>query len=117
MCPGLCIQRLDHIAARAILTRPCLSPYPPAPSPYPATPTPDVIKDPIALDVMEERLASDCFYATLDIFNSDLRRIFENCRFCNAPDTIYYKLANKLESLVNQYLAAHVLFDDDPGRT
>ncbi|GIL77551.1 hypothetical protein Vretimale_6843 [Volvox reticuliferus] len=72
----------------------------------------DVIKDPIALDVMEERLASGCFYVTLEIFNADLRRIFENCRFYNAPDTIYYKLANKLESLVNQYLTTHLLFEE-----
>ncbi|GLC34778.1 hypothetical protein PLESTM_000239000 [Pleodorina starrii] len=73
----------------------------------------DIIKDPIALDVMEERLASGCFYASLDIFNADLRRIFDNCRFYNAPDTIYYKLANKLESLVNSYLTAHLLFVEE----
>ncbi|EFJ53092.1 histone acetyltransferase [Volvox carteri f. nagariensis] len=75
----------------------------------------DVIKDPIALDVMEARLSSGCFYVTLEIFNADLRRIFENCRFYNAPDTIYYKLANKLESLVNQYLTTHLLFEDEGG--
>lgn len=63
--------------------------------------------------MMEERLASDCFYVTLEIFNADLRRIIENCRVYNAPDTIYYKLANKLESLINNYLTTHLLFEDD----
>ncbi|GFR48401.1 hypothetical protein Agub_g10295 [Astrephomene gubernaculifera] len=75
----------------------------------------DVIKDPISLDVMEERLASASFYITLDIFTADLRRLFENCRFYNAPDTIYYKLANKLESQVNTYLSSHVLFEEKEG--
>ncbi|PNH02069.1 Histone acetyltransferase GCN5 [Tetrabaena socialis] len=73
----------------------------------------DIIKDPIALDVMEARLASKSFYATLDIFNAELRRMLENCRFYNAPDTIYYKLANKLEQQISAYLSAHLLYDDE----
>ncbi|KAG2492613.1 hypothetical protein HYH03_009029 [Edaphochlamys debaryana] len=73
----------------------------------------DIIKDPIALDVIEQRLASRCFYATLEILNADLRRVCDNCRFYNAPDTVYYKLANKLESHINSYLTQHLVFEEE----
>ncbi|KAG2429318.1 hypothetical protein HXX76_011086 [Chlamydomonas incerta] len=75
----------------------------------------DIIKDPMALDLMEERLASRGYYATLDIFTADLRRVFDNCRLYNAPDTIYYKLANKLEAQVNVFMSNHVLYEEDAG--
>ncbi|KAG2437573.1 hypothetical protein HYH02_011214 [Chlamydomonas schloesseri] len=75
----------------------------------------DIIKDPMALDVMEERLACRGYYATLDIFTADLRRVFDNCRLYNAPDTIYYKLANKLEAQVNTFMAHRVLYEEDSG--
>lgn len=69
----------------------------------------------MALDVMEERLASRGYYVTLDIFTADLRRVFDNCRLYNAPDTIYYKLANKLEAQVNAFMSNHVLYEDEAG--
>lgn len=62
---------------------------------------------------MEERLTSGCYYVSIDMFNADLGRIFENCRNYNAPDSIYFKVANKLAALVKSYLASHLIFDED----
>ena len=33
------------------------------------------------------------------------------CREYNAPDTIYCKLANKLEAIFNHSLASHLVFE------
>jgi histone acetyltransferase len=45
-------------------------------------------------------------YVTLEMFAADLRRMFENCRIYNAPDTIYFKCATKLEQFFEMKLAA-----------
>jgi histone acetyltransferase len=37
--------------------------------------------------------------------------MFGNCRLYNSPDTIYYKLANKLEAEVNTFLSSNLIFD------
>ena len=56
----------------------------------------DVIKLPIDLSTIEQRLKKD-YYRTKDIFVSDVRLIFENCRTYNSEQTEYYSAANKLE--------------------
>lgn len=48
------------------------------------------------------------FYATLDIFVADARRIFSNARAYNAADTIYYKLATRLEAELDAMFAARI---------
>lgn len=68
-----------------------------------------VIKDPMDLSTMEARLKCQGYYTTLDIFVADFRKIVENCRLYNLPDTIYNKLASKLEAAFNCYLASHVI--------
>eukprot|EP00743_Colponemidia_sp_Colp-15_P005296 GILK01005695.1.p1 GENE.GILK01005695.1~~GILK01005695.1.p1 ORF type:complete len:432 (+),score=72.69 GILK01005695.1:47-1297(+) len=60
----------------------------------------DVIKDPIDLKTMESRLQSG-YYVTKALFEADVRRMFDNCRTYNKPDTIYYKYANTLEETIN----------------
>jgi len=70
-----------------------------------------VIKDPMDLSTMEARLRRQGYYITLDIFVADFRRIVENCRIYNLPETIYNKLASKLEASFNNYMASHVISD------
>lgn len=70
----------------------------------------DIIKDPMDLGLMEQRLKQKDYYLTLDIFAADMRRIFSNARIYNASDSPYYKWANKLEVFFDQYMHAHLLF-------
>lgn len=58
---------------------------------------------------MEERLARGNYYLTLEIFVADFHRIFANARFYNAVDSIFVKLANRLEDKLEQYLEANML--------
>ncbi|KAH0912083.1 hypothetical protein HID58_035404, partial [Brassica napus] len=51
-------------------------------------------KEPVdALDTIAKRVESEEYYVTLDMFVADARRMFNNCRTYNSPDTIYYKCA------------------------
>ena len=59
----------------------------------------DVVKDPIDLGAIEEKVTAGGYYVTLEIFAADFKRMFNNCRTYNAPDTIYFKCANKLEEI------------------
>ena len=69
----------------------------------------DILQDPMDLSMVEQRLEAG-FYITLEIFQADVRRIFSNARIYNAADTIYAKLANKLEAYFDHYLASHLVF-------
>jgi len=51
---------------------------------------------------------SFAFPVTLEIFAADFKRMFNNCRTYNAPDTIYFKLANKLEELFESCIRAGI---------
>ncbi|KAG2393321.1 hypothetical protein C9374_006852 [Naegleria lovaniensis] len=63
----------------------------------------DVIKNPMDLSSIEQRLNSG-YYRTKDIFVSDFRLIFDNCRTYNAETTEYYECANKLEEYFKSLL-------------
>ncbi|KAL3157908.1 hypothetical protein ABBQ32_012315 [Trebouxia sp. C0010 RCD-2024] len=69
-----------------------------------------VIKDPMDLSLMEQRLKKKDYYLTLDIFAADMRRICNNARVYNASESPYYKSANRLEAFFDQYMHAHLLF-------
>ncbi|CAD6205139.1 unnamed protein product [Miscanthus lutarioriparius] len=56
----------------------------------------DIIKDPIDLKTMLRRVDSDQYYVTLEMFVADTKRMFNNARTYNSPDTIYYKCATRL---------------------
>lgn len=60
----------------------------------------DVIKEPMDLSTMENKLENDK-YETFDQFLYDARLIFNNCRSYNAESTTYYKNATKLEKFLN----------------
>jgi len=56
----------------------------------------DVIKYPMDLKTMAERLKND-YYTSKKLFHNDMIKIFNNCRTYNGPDTEYYKCANTVE--------------------
>ncbi|KAL1920273.1 uncharacterized protein VTP21DRAFT_1419 [Calcarisporiella thermophila] len=56
----------------------------------------EVIKDPMDLATLESKVEAD-MYKTLDDFQVDVQKIFDNCRTYNAEGTPYYKCANRLE--------------------
>jgi len=47
----------------------------------------DIIKDPIDLEIVNKRVDSGNYYITREIFLSDLKRMCENCRTYNHPET------------------------------
>lgn len=60
----------------------------------------DVIKEPMDLSTMEQKLENDK-YESFDQFYYDCKLIFNNCRSYNAETTTYYKNATKLEKFLN----------------
>ncbi|KAL9618464.1 MAG: hypothetical protein Q9160_006842 [Pyrenula sp. 1 TL-2023] len=63
----------------------------------------EVIKEPMDLSTMEERLSND-LYPTPQEFLKDARLIFDNCRKYNNETTPYAKSANKLEKYMWQQI-------------
>lgn len=70
----------------------------------------DIIKNPVDLTTVEARLGQQR-YVTLELLAADLRVMFSNCRVYNAPDTVYYKLAARMEHYVDDQLAANTVFE------
>ncbi|KAK9378548.1 uncharacterized protein V2V93DRAFT_388801 [Kockiozyma suomiensis] len=62
-----------------------------------------IIKEPMDLSTMEQRLESDA-YQSMEDFLYDARLIFNNCRSYNNETTTYYKNATKLEKFMTQRL-------------
>lgn len=58
----------------------------------------EIIKDPVDLKTMSKRVESEQYYVTFEMFVADVRRMFVNARTYNAPETIYYKCATRLEA-------------------
>jgi histone acetyltransferase len=70
----------------------------------------EVVKDPTDIESVSERVESENYYVTLEMFAADFKRMFENCRLYNAVDTIYYKCANRLELFFDAKIAAGITF-------
>lgn len=68
----------------------------------------DIVKEPVDLRMIGERLELGDYYVTLEVFAADFRRMFHNCRLYNAPDTPYFKCANRLEAFFDQRVAAGI---------
>ena len=64
------------------------------------------IKDPIALDVIKERLDEENpdQYSSVRDFVADLRKMFRNCFTFNLRESEIYKHAKKLEERLDQLL-------------
>lgn len=56
----------------------------------------EVIKTPMSLALIQQRLGSQQYYVNLEMFAADFRIMFNNARKYNAQDTEYYKCANRL---------------------
>ncbi|GAM25020.1 hypothetical protein SAMD00019534_081950 [Acytostelium subglobosum LB1] len=65
----------------------------------------NVIKDPVDLSKVAERLATGCYYITKYMFLADLKRMCENCRLYNTEGA-YFHIANRLEQYVIQQCQA-----------
>lgn len=64
------------------------------------------IKDPIALDVIKERLddENNDQYSSVRSFLADLRKMFRNCFLFNSRESEIYRHAKKLEEKLDQLL-------------
>ena len=64
------------------------------------------IKDPIALDVIKERLddENNDQYSSVRAFLADLRKMFRNCFLFNSRESEIYRHAKKLEEKLDQLL-------------
>lgn len=52
------------------------------------------------LKTISKRVESEQYYITLEMFASDMRRMFINARTYNSPDTIYYKCTNRYVTFI-----------------
>ncbi|GMH37533.1 hypothetical protein BSKO_05406 [Bryopsis sp. KO-2023] len=68
-----------------------------------------IISNPIDISTIEARLKRKNYYITLDIFQADWKRMFDNCRFYNAESTVYYKLAEKLDKFITKFVSTRVV--------
>eukprot|EP00871_Galdieria_phlegrea_P004236 jgi/Galph1/4813/GphlegSOOS_G3447.1 len=64
----------------------------------------DVIKNPIDLKTIQERLDRGDYYVTKEIFIADLKRMVENCEAYNGEKHFITELAHNLERFFNQKL-------------
>ena len=69
------------------------------------------VQDPIDLGTIRKRVLDGGYYSTLSLFTADVRHICQNARIYNAADTVYYKMADKLEALYDSHLNSHLLID------
>ena len=56
-----------------------------------------VIRDMMDLATIEERLEKGTYYRSLEMFVADFRKVFRNCKFYNAPGTVYHTAADNLD--------------------
>ncbi|CAM9459931.1 unnamed protein product [Chrysoparadoxa australica] len=64
----------------------------------------EVIKEPVDLRTIKERLEQGDYYRTKAMFKADLMRMADNCKLYNAEGTEYHQMAIDLEALVEQLL-------------
>lgn len=72
-------------------------------------------RDPAPLPFAPQRLTAG-YYASLEMFIADAKRMFQNARFYNAKDTVYYKNATKLEAWFDSWLDSRLCFVDNSTR-
>jgi len=80
-------------------------------APVDANEVPDyynVIKDPMDLETIRKRVEAGDYYRSLEMFVADFRTIFRNCRYYNAPETVYFKAAEALEKHLELWIRDRV---------
>ena len=68
----------------------------------------EIVKDPLDLELIKDRVSSENYYTSLEMFCADFRLMFHNCRLYNSRDTVYFKCANRLEAFFDSKIAAGV---------
>ncbi|KAF6263907.1 histone acetyltransferase [Scenedesmus sp. NREL 46B-D3] len=68
----------------------------------------DIIHDPVDMLLIAGRLASRAYYASLEMFVADVRKMCDNCKYYNAQSTPYYQCAVKVQNYLDNYLDATV---------
>ncbi|KAL0077484.1 Bromodomain-containing protein, partial [Phycomyces blakesleeanus] len=63
----------------------------------------DIIKTPMSFFDIRERLSAHK-YISLDQFEGDIKLIWKNSMTYNKPDTMYFKIAQKLEKLAKELM-------------
>ncbi len=81
----------------------------------------EVIKNPIALDVIKERLDAERAdqYGSVEEFLRDVRRIFRNCYRFHQPGSEFYGHAKALEEILDRHLEEwlpHLAYDQAPEK-
>ena len=69
------------------------------------------MQDPVDLSLIKKRLESKTYYITLNIFAADVNRMCANARVYNNAETIYFKLANRIEEFLEEYLHSHLVYE------
>ena len=69
------------------------------------------MQDPVDLSLIQQRLDSRSYYRTLDMFVADVHRVCTNARIYNSADTIYFKLANKLDAFFDDIVHANIVYE------
>ena len=70
-----------------------------------------MVQDPVDLSLIKKRLDSKTYYITLNIFAADVNRMYANARIYNNAETIYFKLANRMEDFFEEYLHSHLVYE------
>eukprot|EP01104_Vermistella_antarctica_P015114 TRINITY_DN4895_c0_g2_i1.p1 TRINITY_DN4895_c0_g2~~TRINITY_DN4895_c0_g2_i1.p1 ORF type:complete len:1118 (+),score=320.55 TRINITY_DN4895_c0_g2_i1:280-3633(+) len=63
----------------------------------------DVVKNPIDMSEIGDKLDSENYYVTPYIFRADVRRMIANARLYNQKDTVFYKAADAVGSLAESW--------------
>ena len=63
----------------------------------------EIIKDPIDLKTMRGKINAG-YYDNIKKFVEDIEKMFSNCRIYNKKDTVYYKMADKLEEAIKPFI-------------
>ncbi len=77
----------------------------------------EIIKLPVALDTIEEKLKRDA-YPTVTALESDFKRLIQNAKDFNDPKSEIYEDAERIRKLVFNYMKIHnPAYRDDPRYT
>ncbi len=81
-----------------------------------------IVKVPIALDVITERLDVNhpAQYASVEDFLRDVRRMFKNCYKVNKSGSEFYEHAKALEEILDKHLEEwlpHLAYDQTPTKS
>lgn len=63
----------------------------------------ELVKDPVDLTTMKRRVSAG-EYLTIEQFVQDTEKMLDNCRIYNKGDTVYCKMADKLEQFISPFL-------------